>query len=769
MALSDYILDNQILWNSEIGTYHHQINPVDFVGDSPQGYSGTKLQDAFYNAKMKYRVNAPGINYEVELNQTAEVAEAGSGSDFYPLLAYGITAAEGYFKERLHDNYAFYSDSILGKYNVIQELHAKDANNDPLYYDGYTLYDGPDYVDELNPGVHGLIMPGGSSFPMYNPQSYVALTGVSVPDICQIGGQGGNLWEINHQFYDIETEADRPHTEINTNIPCIVFNYDYYNTSLSIKADILAAIDEYNQTGNIRLFNEWVNAGYAVWVNVNKYKSEIDGTKEFDIFCDIYSGKWNYAGVSDEEFEASRYIQFFVSPSNTSPVPRVALIQAREGDYLYATVKIYGTLQKVRYSTNRGNSWTESNTNPYPTLYYKRTNELSREVSGALVPLHYDKNHAGNILLYSSEALADEGSPYTAIDYEEKAQYYTPGNLTGTEEQSTTMATTYLNSFFQRRYICDRADIRAIANALYDTSPAGIWEDIKKGIEMFGENPIDAVSGLTYFPFDLTNVFSNLGQAASIWFGGYEFTGVSVKELMNYNGFVDIGSMKIEPSFPNVEDFRNLPPFFRMNCYLPFIGLKELSPEKYINKTLSIRYYVDVHTGGCMAVLFSDGKICDFFNGMAGVQLPISLTDYSAYASAQIRNITELGGSMGQAAGAALSANPVGAATSLLGFEKSMLDLQNTSKSAFISTKGASTAMMNQYLPNYCFLIFEIIETDETANLAQLEGHASNASGLLRDFSGYLEADDIQIVSSAGMNETDKQNFINLVKSGIYI
>ena len=66
-------------------------------------------------------------------------------------------------------------------------------------------------------------------------------------------------------------------------------------------------------------------------------------------------------------------------------------------------------------------------------------------------------------------------------------------------------------------------------------------------------------------------------------------------------------------------------------------------------------------------------------------------------------------------------------------------------------------------------VIFEYIKTDETPNLINLAGRASNASGNLGSFSGYLEVDEVELKTSAGMTEAEKNNFISLLHSGIII
>jgi hypothetical protein len=556
------------------------------------------------------------------------------------------------------------------------------------------------------------------------------------------------------------TEQAPCQISLDTNIPIVVWDFDW---GINHQTEINGSMHGYLSDGDLSRFAQYVADGHCVISNGYRQPTT-QGVKTFSCYSDIYQGTWGYAGVENETFIGYRYLQIFVKPSLTAQAPRVTLIKDPTPTELRARLKVYGDIEKVRYSTDGGNSWSESDSLPWEYLYYKRTDELGS--------LKYDQNHGGNILLFASEALSDDGADYLAEDYAEKSQYYPSTNTSGTEETSTTMGVTTLNSFFQRMYIVDKADMATISSALYDTSAGGIWEDIKKGIEMFGENPIDCVAGLCYFPLDLTQVFRGASSASSVFFGGYQLTGVSCYELMNYNGYVDIGTMEIKESFPH-GSYRNYEPYTALKIWLPFIGLKELHLNKYIGKMMAIRYYFDCFNGGCMAVIFSDGLVADIFDGMAGVQIPISLTDFASYAAAQIQNFTELGSSAVSAVapltGGASPSSLIGAAAGFGNYEKALFSAEQTTTSDFNSTKGASSAMINQYLPNYVYVIFEIIEEDETRLLSELMGKPSNASGTLGSFSGYLEIDEVELKTSAGMTETEKNNFISLLHSGIII
>ena len=775
-TLRDFISEKKIKCPNQNGWWLE----VNFDNEGYSGNQGPELGEVFYNFKKHYMYS--GQEYTVEFDmQWEKIHEYPSPipQAFYPI--YGVALAldsnpagaihevgEGYwFDCALSSGRDDIISGGLSNYKVVSNLKGGNFAQNQYHFEQY-------FDTENNYVRVGFDTVAYASYaPMYDqywfedPLTESHRNVLYYRSFCPPGVITGNyrvgpqeVFDILNVNSNVYTENSPCVTDISTNIPFIVFDYAYYTAHAS---DINSAMHSYLTDGDLSRFASLIENGYAVIAN-RFQQPTTEGVKSFQCYCDVYQGTFDYSGVSDETFIEYRYLQVFVKPSLTSPRPRVTLIKEPTRSELRARIKVYGDIEEVRYSTDGGQTWTTSDTLPWEYLYYKRTDEIGT--------LKYDQNHGGNMLLFASEALSDDGADWLADDYGEKSQYYPASNDSGTAESSSLMATTNLNSFFQRMYLVDSADMAIISSALYDTSPGGIWEDIKQGIDMFGENPIDCVAGLLYMPFDCTTVFTGASAATSIFFGGYQLTGVNVYELMNYNGYLDIGTVEIKESFPH-GSYRNYEPFTSLKIWLPFIGLKELHLNKYVGKQLSVRYYFDCFNGGCLAVLFADGLMTDIFDGMAGVQIPISLTDFASYAASQIQNFTELGSSAVSAfvplAGGATPSSLIGAAAGTMNFEKSLFNVSQTTTSSFNTTKGASSAMINQYLPNYVFLIFEIIEEDETNLLSQLMGKPSNASGTLGSFSGYLEVDDIELKTSSGMTEKEKNQFISLCHSGIII
>lgn len=588
-----------------------------------------------------------------------------------------------------------------------------------------------------------------------------------------------------------------------TDIPILIISSDAFDSSTMQNA-ISNAITNYFSNGNVDALLT-VLGQYEDYVILANYDTSIKTEPEGNTFT-IYNtgqrGTWKVGDVV-EDVSSPFYRWARVKLATTSGVDgRLAFYKAGLEDGIIKLKPVsVASVVYCEYSTDGGANWQESDTFPFQYIYGERTNELGTflyatrsGLGGASgVPVFEDETTALGWVNHDNDVDITD-----AINYEDVATRYKYTNKTGDNETSTTMGTASgFRSHFTQKYLLDRGDVSIIANALFDTTTT-IFDDIKKGLEMFGERIIDSICSLTYYPIDLTTIFTQLQNQSYIFFGGYQFQpeNLNVNKLVGYSGYIDLGSFTIEPTFPNIEDARNYAPFCRVSIYLPYCGTFELDYNKYVNKTIRVRYYIDVNTGGCLVCLFdsaTDGRLLDYMNGQIGSQIPITITDYAGYASAELRNISNLagvganlvGGGVGvhsgvqsmqnatsqravERAGGEIGKGILQVAQTPVDFAKAMYDLSTTSINQFNSTKGSSGALGNQYLPQYVYLIFAYVRTEETPNLLQLEGKPSNKSGTVGSFSGYLEVDSVQLQCS-GATENEKRSIINMLNSGIII
>lgn len=568
---------------------------------------------------------------------------------------------------------------------------------------------------------------------------------------------------------------DYPNTQllcnIITNIPCIFVDKDYC-TSEQIDLTTLRA--NYLNNGDLSIFDELIESGHARIMN--EMQTPEPKSAAFTIYNTGQKDIWRTSGSTFVSGPYYRWCKIKMLSTN-SVDGRFAFYRQGLNDGKIKLVPVsVADVVSCEYSTD-GATWQSSDSFPFDYIYGERIDELGEFISATRTGIGGDTG----VPCFATEAEAlgwcnhDPSVDISdALNYEDIANRYGITNPTGAKETSTTMGDggASLRGYFSHDYIMSYGSVAEISDAFFDVGPQGIWESIKDGIEMMGANPIDCIAGLKCYNLDLTQILTGLSDYNFIYFGGYKYDlqQGNVKRVINYGGYKDLGTFTIEDAFSNPNDFRNFEPYCKLKIYIPTVGIQELSYNKYRGKTITVRMYLDIKSGNTLMCLLANNVLYDYFNGSCGVDLPICLTDKAALSQAQIRNVSNLAG-VGINMGTAAATKDIGAALAgVANFGSSMLDLNNTSADQFNVTKGGSSPMGNAYfLPDYIYLIFEYIKTAETGNLQQLEGRITNKSGNLGSFSGHLQVDSIQLQTSANMSESEKNEFVSLLQSGIFI
>lgn len=450
------------------------------------------------------------------------------------------------------------------------------------------------------------------------------------------------------------------------------------------------------------------------------------------------------------------------------------------------------TFYEMEYSTD-GRTWTPTETFPFEFIYRRREKELGTfgyalYVNNDTLPIWESEEDAQDYI-DGNKILSD------ASNWDKISSKYPYENLTEDEDTGTTFGGVYTRAFFSQQYICSATALQEISNAFFDTTQggiSGIFEDIKKGLEMYGESVVDAVQGCMFFPLDLTTVFTSVQSQNYIYFGGFKFDlqNSSVNKIIYPNGYKDFGSFEIVSTFGK-GNIRNYAPYQRLYAYLPYIGFVELDLSKYLDKTANVRYYFDTRTGTCLACITANGILIDYFNGQCGVSMPVTMTDFSRYAQTQIQTLLSGGANMGGGGnvgemvksgannfvGGLAESGAVGLGTVAVGGlamagavqgAKTLYGLTQNNINNFKVTKGASSSMLNQYLPQEVLFWFEIQDDDETPYENALQGYPSNASGRIQDFDGFLAVDTVKL-NCAYATDNERAEIIAYLKSGVYL
>lgn len=199
---------------------------------------------------------------------------------------------------------------------------------------------------------------------------------------------------------------------------------------------------------------------------------------------------------------------------------------------------------------------------------------------------------------------------------------------------------------FTRIYIPTLSQVQDLARYLWtdETVVETIWNKIKQ----FFENPMEAIIGFNLVPIPVPS--SGTKSFALM----YIDTGVDMDTAANQFVDVDCGTFKLEYYYGSALDYS---PYTKVSCFLPYIGMVQLNTDEVMNRTLQVKYRIDIVSGSCVAKIFVDGNCIYQYSGHCAITIPISASDFTSYVSAAI-SVAKLavGAAVGGAAGAVSAA-----------------------------------------------------------------------------------------------------------------
>ena len=279
-------------------------------------------------------------------------------------------------------------------------------------------------------------------------------------------------------------------------------------------------------------------------------------------------------------------------------------------------------------------------------------------------------------------------------------------------------------------------------------------------------NPVDVILGINMYNLDIvahdaahvsysaqTNI---LGVTTDI--GNYQMIG-------GYNNIVDGGTLRLQAYYGNYADFTSM----TYQMFIPFVGFTDLRACDVVNKTLHLYYAVDFATGAAVAFVNSDDKLIYTSPCTVAGKIPVSTSDKN---NQMINNTLAAFSGLGGLIGGIASGNVGGGVSSLLN-GLGGLQLQTN-----YANKG-SLSSVNIYKLLPAFIERTRYDLFLPSNDTQYKGaRYQRAAGapstqfdtLLNcvDAGGFVQSDVVYLTSQTA-TETEKQQIIDLIKSGIYL
>ena len=307
-----------------------------------------------------------------------------------------------------------------------------------------------------------------------------------------------------------------------------------------------------------------------------------------------------------------------------------------------------------------------------------------------------------------------------------------------------------LNTGVVNMYKANSVTLRAFSEYL--------WKgDFVDNVKKLFQDPMEAVVSIQLVPYTPPHA-----DTASDVYLSWINTGVKMNPLTNQYVAVDCGSLKVSEFWSSFLDY---PPHTDVSIYLPYIGVKQLSVQDVMSRTLRLIYHIDSLTGSCVAMLKCSGGGLDSvmysWNGSCNMQMPISARDFSSIYSSVLSLAASAG--LAIATKGASKALTAGAAAGAAASAINSLDLDTHTRQA--GSTGSTSGYLGKQTP---YLIITRPKDSTPENFNELNGRPSNLGGKVGDYSGFLSLSAVHIDGIVA-TEKEKGMIESALKSGILI
>lgn len=275
--------------------------------------------------------------------------------------------------------------------------------------------------------------------------------------------------------------------------------------------------------------------------------------------------------------------------------------------------------------------------------------------------------------------------------------------------------------------------------------------DVDSLKKLFG-NPMESIIGLGILP-----IKPILSGSKSVKIGNID-TGVVMPYINNQFVKKSCGSVSVNKYIGSFMDYS---PYTNIQIYLPYIGVKSLSPDDVMNDTISVEYNVDVLTGGCACIISTSKKgVLYQYNGNCIVNVPLTAINYSG----AIQNAVSAVGSIATSAiGMATGVAPLTIA-GVTGLATSAANTAISSKPQIerSGNMGGSAGMLSVQRP---YLIINRPNLSTPKDLNKFGGYPTNITLKLSEVTGFTMIDSIRL-DNLPCTDNEKEELLTILKKG---
>lgn len=383
-------------------------------------------------------------------------------------------------------------------------------------------------------------------------------------------------------------------------------------------------------------------------------------------------------------------------------------------------------------------------------------------------------------------------------------------------------------SAFMTQYVLTASDVYSMGRTLWSgmgDSASQMASNFVKTYTSTGTiniaNLMDFFVSVKCFPFDMTDIaYGWSAPSMTVGTGAVPILNSSVWVLGVSTYIVDCGTVATtENAFKlgvnsNSYDFRNYVNC-TISCFLPYCGTVELNPADVFPYTLSCKYFVDMLSGSCTAVIWAerpDGSVpVASKTGQIGKIVPISATNVMGVAGQAISGVSNIFQTVGEVVISAAKRRALGATQApineasknkeylqeMANYNKSQTDIGNkysdagsglgaitgaasgignlmTRNGVGIPSLGAGVGLEAMHISERPYIVIRRLNYSSPNNYAHTTGFASTDGGgennksTIGAYSGWTVFQNVDLSGIYGTKE-ELEEIKMLLETGVYL
>lgn len=321
-----------------------------------------------------------------------------------------------------------------------------------------------------------------------------------------------------------------------------------------------------------------------------------------------------------------------------------------------------------------------------------------------------------------------------------------------------------LDAGFMTAFLPTVSELNSLASYLW-SNPIS-FESLEKLIS----NPFDLIIGLHMLPISIASSGTKAIKPGAL------VSGISAAYTDKQIVTKDFGTLKIAERWGSVLDYA---PYTKISIHLPYIGTRTLNTDEVMNKTIGLKYKVDILSGACVAEIAVDGSVMYEFAGNMALDIPITAQDHrQLLATLATIGVTAAGaglaalGGAGAVAGAGVAASEAAGATGITA--ATVAQVGNAAVGVVMASKptiertgglGSAAGWCGVQTP---YILIESPEQSLPKNYMGFNGYPCNMSFELSELTGYTQCETVRF-GSAHATDPEMQEVIASLQAGVVL